>query len=105
MEKIPVLCSDGITRLAFLIRLRDEFNWFLSEEFKTLREELKPNSDSDSTSTENGDGNGTDDDGSSRTTTGHIRRPKTDWKNVLEDKAMEEKYPQRRRQIIAAAIT
>ena len=108
MEKIPVLCSDGITRLAFQIRLKDEFNWFLSEEFKTLREGFKP--DSDSTSTENGNsngnGNGTDDDSSSsRATTGYIGRPKTDWKNVLEDKATEEKYSQRRVKIMIIIVT
>jgi predicted transcriptional regulator len=95
MEKLSVVCSDGITRLAFQIRLKDEFNRFLTEEFKKLREGFKPDSNSDSTSTKNGNGNGTDDDNSdsSQRTTGHIGRPKADWKNVLEDKTREEKYP------------
>jgi Mn-dependent DtxR family transcriptional regulator len=34
--------DDGIIRNAMVISLKEQFNWFLSEEFKTLREGVKP---------------------------------------------------------------
>ncbi len=62
MEKIPILCSNGITRLAFQIRLKDEFNWFINEEFKIFREGFEPES---SNSNDDDDNNDKDNDDSS----------------------------------------
>jgi hypothetical protein len=98
MEKIPVPCSDGITRLALQIRLKDEFNWFLDEEFRTLREGFEPessNSDNDDDDDDNDDNNSVPDPiaAPSSATITSKGRPKTDWNNLLENKAMEEKIP------------
>jgi predicted transcriptional regulator len=98
MEKIPVPCSDGITRLAFQIRLKDEFNWFLDEEFKTLREAFEPESSNDGDDGDGDDDNDDDNDSApdpnaASATAITKGRPKTDWNNLLENKAVEEKIP------------
>jgi hypothetical protein len=42
MQEADLVCSDGITRSGFVITLKEEFDWFLSEEFRTLREGFEP---------------------------------------------------------------
>ena len=58
MQKEPILCTDGITRDSWVISLKEKFNWFLSEEFKSLREGFKPErgrEKEDSISSKNGE--------------------------------------------------
>jgi hypothetical protein len=38
MQKLDVVCNDGIIRNSLVITLKEDFNWFLTDEFKTLRE-------------------------------------------------------------------
>jgi hypothetical protein len=93
-----IMCSDGIARMMDVITLKEEFSWFLSKEFKELREGFKPesNTDDDDTGGISSTGGMGDDDGRGsasdnlQTTRG---RPKTDWNNLLENKAVKEKYP------------
>ena len=40
-DTVDMLCEDGIVRKGFEIRLKDEFQWFLSEEFTNLRKGFK----------------------------------------------------------------
>jgi hypothetical protein len=42
MDKVDMECSDGIVREGFRITLKEEFAWFKSDEFKTLRQGFKP---------------------------------------------------------------
>jgi hypothetical protein len=42
MKKQPIECDDGITRNGLVITLRKEFDWFIGEEFKILREGFTP---------------------------------------------------------------
>jgi hypothetical protein len=111
MQKADVVCSDGIIRNSLIITLKEQFNWFLTDEFKTLREGFKPESESDS---ESGSDYGDDDDDDSsgngnvpgqsnvNNNDQNIRlgqdqhkggRPKTDWNNVLENNPVKEKSP------------
>ncbi len=41
-DTLDMICSDGVVRKGFQIRLKDEFQWFLSEEFTSLRQGFKP---------------------------------------------------------------
>jgi DNA-binding transcriptional ArsR family regulator len=38
MQKADVVCNDGLVRNSLIITLKEQFNWFLTDEFKTLRE-------------------------------------------------------------------
>jgi predicted transcriptional regulator len=110
----PVVCSDGQIRNSLVIRLKDQFDWFLSEDFKTLREGFNPASEEEEaamreTSEEAAEGkdsnssnNDNDDnkteaeaEAKSKAESGTGRgRPKADWNNVLEDKwPVKEKLP------------
>jgi hypothetical protein len=42
MQETDLIGSDGIARSGFIITLKEEFSWFLSEEFKSLRQGFKP---------------------------------------------------------------
>jgi DNA-binding transcriptional ArsR family regulator len=42
MQKADVVCNDGLVRNSLIITLKEEFNWFLSDEFKTLRQDFVP---------------------------------------------------------------
>lgn len=42
MQKADAVCEDGIVRNRLIMTLKEEFNWFLSDEFKTLREDFVP---------------------------------------------------------------
>jgi hypothetical protein len=42
MQKADAVCVDGIIRNSLIITLKEEFNWFLSDEFKTLRQDFVP---------------------------------------------------------------
>ena len=41
-DDVNMVCSDGIVRKGSEIRLKDEFQWFLSEEFTNLRQGFRP---------------------------------------------------------------
>jgi hypothetical protein len=41
-DDIDMICTDGIVRKGSEIRLKHEFQWFLSEEFTSLRQGFKP---------------------------------------------------------------
>jgi hypothetical protein len=42
MDEKQIQCEDGVRRNVMVISPKEQFNWFLSEEFKTLREGFKP---------------------------------------------------------------
>jgi hypothetical protein len=42
MKEQLIQCEDDIRRNVMVISLKEQFNWFLSEEFKALREGFKP---------------------------------------------------------------
>jgi predicted transcriptional regulator len=42
MKEQLIQCEDGNRRNVMVISLKEQFDWFLSEEFKTLREGFKP---------------------------------------------------------------
>ncbi|HJT49341.1 MAG TPA: hypothetical protein VJ729_14245 [Nitrososphaeraceae archaeon] len=54
-----IQCEDGNRRNVIVISLKEQFDWFLSEEFKTLREGFKPDEgeSDESASTANDDSN------------------------------------------------
>jgi hypothetical protein len=74
-----------------VITLKEEFSWFLSEQFKELREGFKPESNSNNDDSDDGNGDNVDD--SCANTEIQRGRPQTDWNNLLENKAVKEKYP------------
>jgi DNA adenine methylase len=41
-DDVLMICSDGVTRNGSQITLKEEFQWFLSEEFTSLRQGFKP---------------------------------------------------------------
>jgi hypothetical protein len=41
-DDVRMVCSDGVTRNGSQITLKEEFQWFLSEEFTSLRQGFKP---------------------------------------------------------------
>jgi DNA-binding transcriptional ArsR family regulator len=86
-----IMCSDRIARMMDVITLKEEFSWFLSEQFKELREGFKPESNSDNDDSDDDNGDNVDD--SSANTEIQRGRPQTDWNNLLENKAVKEKYP------------
>ena len=45
MDMIECKCSDDITRELLQIKLKDEFSWFISDEFKKLREGFTPSTE------------------------------------------------------------
>jgi predicted transcriptional regulator len=49
MEIVDLICSDGITRDGYQISRKEEFNWFLTEEFKSLRQGFKPSKSDEAT--------------------------------------------------------
>jgi predicted transcriptional regulator len=40
-QKADLIGNDGVTRSGFIITLKEEFSWFLSDEFKSLRQGFK----------------------------------------------------------------
>ena len=99
-----IACDDGIPREGLVITLKEQFDWFLSVEFKTLREEFKPESDSSNSNNDASDDDNNNNDsapGSGATSSSATvtkGRPKTDWNSLLENKAVKEKFPPRRDQ-------
>jgi DNA-binding transcriptional ArsR family regulator len=86
-----IMCSDRIARMMDVITLKEEFSWFLSEQFKELREGFKPESNSDNDDSDDHNGDNVDD--SSANSEIQRDRQQTDWNNLLENKAVKEKYP------------
>jgi hypothetical protein len=98
MQKIDVVCNDGLVRNSLIITLKEEFNWFLTDEFKTLREGFiieptteEQQSGSNNTDYENGDAHSAPEtiaksDASNDNDIDKDKggRPNTNWNNVLE---------------------
>jgi predicted DNA-binding transcriptional regulator len=80
MHEIDRIWSDNITRKMLQITLKDEFNWFLEDEFKRLREGFKPEDNRDYT----------EDDNNTNSSNNLLE---------LENKAVEEKLPPSKGQV------
>ncbi len=53
MKEESIVCNDGYARDGLVMTLKDEFDWFLTDEFKALREGFEPTTSSDDDNNDN----------------------------------------------------